>query len=269
MGKKTQAPPIPIPGADVEATELVAVSALKPHPRNYRVHPPEQLAHIVELMRIGGVFKNIVVARDNTILMGHGVTEAAKLAGRERLPVRRLDVDSDDPRALMLVAGDNEIGKLAQTDDAALAAILAGVNESIGLLGTGMDDAMLAALIDQGGSDAPRSTLAEKFLVPPFSVLDARQGYWQDRKRAWLALGIKSELGRVAPIGGGADASGSRTQGNGGGSLQPDHGARSSNAAAHGRLRSRAEASPGGSPRPAMNLRGGKTVRGDGAGRAL
>jgi hypothetical protein len=41
-----------------------------------------------------------------------------------------------------------------------------------------------------------RATLAERFLVPPFSVLDARQGYWQDRKRAWIALGIESELGR-------------------------------------------------------------------------
>lgn len=39
-------------------------------------------------------------------------------------------------------------------------------------------------------------TLAERFGVPPFSVLDARQGYWQERKRAWLSLGIKSEVGR-------------------------------------------------------------------------
>ena len=27
-------------------------------------------------------------------------------------------------------------------------------------------------------------------------TMDARQGYWQERKRAWLALGIRSELGR-------------------------------------------------------------------------
>ena len=32
--------------------------------------------------------------------------------------------------------------------------------------------------------------------MPPFSVLDARGGDWQRRKRAWLALGIKSEIGR-------------------------------------------------------------------------
>lgn len=39
-------------------------------------------------------------------------------------------------------------------------------------------------------------TLSDRFVMPPFSVLDARQGYWQERKRFWLAKGIKSELGR-------------------------------------------------------------------------
>lgn len=38
--------------------------------------------------------------------------------------------------------------------------------------------------------------LRQRFLVPPFSVLDARQGEWQERKRLWISLGIKSELGR-------------------------------------------------------------------------
>jgi len=33
-------------------------------------------------------------------------------------------------------------------------------------------------------------------LVPPLSVLDARQGLWQERKRAWIACGPRSELGR-------------------------------------------------------------------------
>lgn len=39
-------------------------------------------------------------------------------------------------------------------------------------------------------------TLAEQFIVPPFTTLDTRQGYWQDRKRAWMSLGLQSELGR-------------------------------------------------------------------------
>jgi hypothetical protein len=49
-----------------------------------------------------------------------------------------------------------------------------------------------------GESMAPKrqGNMREKFIVPPFSVLNAREMWWQDRKRAWLALGIKSELGR-------------------------------------------------------------------------
>lgn len=39
-------------------------------------------------------------------------------------------------------------------------------------------------------------SLADRFIVPPFSVLDTRQGYWQERKRQWISRGIESELGR-------------------------------------------------------------------------
>jgi DNA modification methylase len=52
------------------------------------------------------------------------------------------------------------------------------------------------------GETKDHGALAARFLVPPFSVLNAREGWWQDRKRAWIALGLRSELGRGAPIGG-------------------------------------------------------------------
>ena len=51
-----------------------------------------------------------------------------------------------------------------------------------------------------------KSVLAQTFSYPPFSVLNAREGWWQERKRQWLALGIKSEVGRggdLIPNGGG------------------------------------------------------------------
>ena len=41
-----------------------------------------------------------------------------------------------------------------------------------------------------------KGAMAKAFLVPPFSVLNAREGWWQTRKRAWVSLGIKSEEGR-------------------------------------------------------------------------
>jgi hypothetical protein len=43
------------------------------------------------------------------------------------------------------------------------------------------------------------SPVAQKFLVSPFSVLNAREGDWQERKRAWRAIGIESEVARDAP----------------------------------------------------------------------
>ena len=43
-----------------------------------------------------------------------------------------------------------------------------------------------------------KSVLAQTFDYPPFSVLNAREGWWQERKRQWLSLGIKSEVGRGA-----------------------------------------------------------------------
>ena len=42
-----------------------------------------------------------------------------------------------------------------------------------------------------------KSPVAQQFIVPPFSVLSARDGTWQDRKRAWAEMGIHSELGRA------------------------------------------------------------------------
>lgn len=38
--------------------------------------------------------------------------------------------------------------------------------------------------------------LRDKFIEPPFSVLDTKSGNWQRRKKLWQKLGIKSEVGR-------------------------------------------------------------------------
>jgi len=39
--------------------------------------------------------------------------------------------------------------------------------------------------------------VAERFTLPPFTILDARSGEWQERKRAWLSMGLRSEVGRL------------------------------------------------------------------------
>lgn len=56
--------------------------------------------------------------------------------------------------------------------------------------GLGMEDGLFTI-------DAPPPvSLSDRFGVPPFSLLDRRQGAWTERKRRWLSLGIRSELGR-------------------------------------------------------------------------
>lgn len=59
-----------------------------------------------------------------------------------------------------------------------------------------MDDASLFEI-----ELPPPVSLADRFVVNPFSVLDRRSGVWQDRKRKWLSMGIESELGRDEHMG--------------------------------------------------------------------
>lgn len=51
-------------------------------------------------------------------------------------------------------------------------------------------------LSDVSFSPSRQGNLSDKFLVPPFTVFDARDGWWRRRKTAWIGLGIESELGR-------------------------------------------------------------------------
>jgi ParB-like chromosome segregation protein Spo0J len=129
--------------------EVVPLASLRPHPDNYRRHPADQLDHLRQSLREHGVYRNVVVAQDGTILAGHGVVEAAVEEGLTEIPVVRLPVDPDDVKARKLLAADNELSHLSVSDDRALAELLRSINEDDldGLLGTGYDEAMLANLV--------------------------------------------------------------------------------------------------------------------------
>jgi len=52
---------------------------------------------------------------------------------------------------------------------------------------------------DLFGNEIIKNTLLrDKFMEPPFSVLDTKGGKWQSRKREWKKLGIDSHIGRNA-----------------------------------------------------------------------
>lgn len=144
------APPPKKEQAKVQQSELVLVNMLKAHPRNYKKHPEEQIAHLMQSIDEHGFYRNVVVARDYTILAGHGVVQAVRamgLYGPTHVPVIRLDIDPDDPRALKIMLSDNEIGLFADVDDRRLTDMLKAVQEASSLLGTGYDKHSLMARV--------------------------------------------------------------------------------------------------------------------------
>jgi DNA modification methylase len=129
--------------------ELIPIENLRPYPGNYRKHPPEQLAHLVASLQQYGWARNVVISSDGVILAGHGIVEAARQTGLHEVPVHRLEYASDDPRAAKFLVLENEVSRLAEDDQAQLAALLAEIQQFApeGLSATGYDDAALDALI--------------------------------------------------------------------------------------------------------------------------
>jgi hypothetical protein len=49
---------------------------------------------------------------------------------------------------------------------------------------------------NESTEDDKSKSLSDRFIFPPFSILNAREGDWQERKEAWISLGIKGSSGR-------------------------------------------------------------------------
>lgn len=175
--------------------ERRAVATLLAHKSNARKHSARQIEQIIAAIREFGWTNPILVDEGGTILAGHGRAEAAKAMGLELVPVMIARGWSEEQKRAYIIA-DNQLALNAGWDEQLLKLELAdlqGMGVDLDAIGFGADQ--LAALQGKPARQATVS-LADRFGVPPFSVLNAREGWWQERKRAWLALGIKSEIGR-------------------------------------------------------------------------
>lgn len=182
-------------------------------PRNANRGTERGRKMLADSLRDLGAGRSIVADRHGVIIAGNKTLEAAQAAGipvqvvetdGERLVVvQRRDLDlATDPKARKLAFADNRVAEADLEWD--VSAILEAQQGGMDLSGLWDDDELATLLAGVASAEAsapsdapsPSASLAERFGVPPFSVLDARQGYWQERKRAWLALGIRSEIGR-------------------------------------------------------------------------
>jgi ParB-like nuclease domain len=176
------------------------VAGLIPYVNNSRKHSEEQVAQIAASIKEFGWTNPILVDGANGIIAGHGRLMAARKLGMEAVPVIELAHLSEPQRKALIIA-DNKLAMNAEWDNDLLMLELGELLEGgfdLDLLGFDKDelDALLSPINKENEEKNVKGKLADKFLIPPFSVLNAREGWWQDRKRSWLALGIKSEEGR-------------------------------------------------------------------------
>lgn len=179
---------------------------IKLDPNNYRIHGEENKKLIGKSLLECGAGRSIVVDRQNVVIAGNGVYEQAKELGlkvrviesdgKELIVVKRTDLSTEDEKRKLLALADNKTSDLSEFDFSAIEkdfeiADLADWSFN-------MDD---FTVFDDIKPDKDKvGSLQSRFVIPPFSVFDTKQGYWQDRKREWLSLGIKSEEGRDKEI---------------------------------------------------------------------
>jgi DNA modification methylase len=180
--------------------ERIAVEMLLPYAKNSRTHSDEQVAQIAASIKEFGFNNPILIDKEHTIIAGHGRLLAARRAGMDDVPCIRLEHLTDTQRKAYIIA-DNRLALNAGWDNEVLSLELSELLEDdfdLDLLGFEADelDALLGNEEEGEEPEKEKGNLSDRFLVPPFSVLNAREGWWQDRKRAWLGLGIKSEEGR-------------------------------------------------------------------------
>lgn len=185
--------------------KIIAVHEMKPNPANPNKHPEEQIELLSKIITATGWRKPITVStRSGLIVSGHGRLMAAKAAGLSHVPVDFQHYDSEEAELADLLA-DNRIAELAEIDQTKLADIFAEIDTgAIDLDTTGYTEeeieniiTALSEAVHDDIDEEPSLSLAERFMFPPTTFLNAREGAWTSRKEAWKSIGIKSEIGRA------------------------------------------------------------------------
>lgn len=169
------------------------MNKITPYTKNAKKHPKAQVDQIARSIEEFGMNQRIVVDKAGVIIVGHGRYEALKqLNWSDEDIMKHVEVvDLTPAQAKAYRLADNRLNESDWDMELVIEELRTLDPDMIEL--TGFDP----SLLDDKPYEAPDTNkLRDRFLMPPFSVLNARDGQWQDRKRTWLALGIKSEEGR-------------------------------------------------------------------------
>lgn len=176
--------------------EYLKTDELIPYANNPR-NNDEAVDYVANSIKEFGFKVPCVIDNEKNVVCGHTRLKAAKKLGIKEVPCIIAD-DLTEEQIDAFRLADNKTAEIATWDFEKLEIELESIS-GIDMADFGFD-VDLQSLEEDGqkeqSDDVEHKSLIDRFVVPPFSILDTRQGYWQDRKRAWKNLGIKSEIGR-------------------------------------------------------------------------
>src|SRR5215208_2157982 len=108
----------------------VALSQIKPNPRNARTHSKKQIRQIANSVLAFGYTSPVLIDESGVLLAGHGRFEAAKLLEWESIPAVVFGGLSEAKKRAFALA-DNRIAQNAGWDREQLAAELASLPEML------------------------------------------------------------------------------------------------------------------------------------------
>lgn len=159
--------------------QLKKLKDLKPNPLNPRKSSVTQDENLKKSLEKFGVVEPIVFnKRSGFIVGGHFRVRELKKLGYKEVECVIVDLNEQDEKELLIRlnanTGDWDTDLLLQDWDADK------------LADWGVDIELTEDKEEL--KETAKRKLSEKFIVPPFSILDTRQGYWQERKRFWREL---------------------------------------------------------------------------------
>lgn len=179
--------------------EMLDIEKVVPYKNNPRIISEEAVKKVQESLQNFGWQQPIVIDKNNVVIVGHTRLKAAKGLGYKKVVVHKTSLDPEKVNAYRIA--DNKVGELSSWDDALLQSELLGLQEiGADMSMSGLDTLDIDTMLNGNSYDsdpAKAKNMFKKFLVPPFSILDARKGYWQKRKKFWIEeVGINSGEGR-------------------------------------------------------------------------
>lgn len=125
--------------------KMVKIDDIIPYENNVKNHDETQVEQIAESIKQFGFRQNIVIDKDNVIVIGHGRYLASKKLGIEEIPcVKADDLTPEQIKALRIA--DNKLTEKGIWDNDALAEELKSIADSIDMTDFGFGEFELTIL---------------------------------------------------------------------------------------------------------------------------